>query len=366
MSNMKTINSYELIWDEPKSSSSSVFWQAKKDNELFFLKRFNDPSRPSDRVSAEIAKLKNDKCEHFSNERKTINDAIMKLGGGNFVAPTDFFLYERRYYQVTPWRDIKKKTLAEIVSLSEKEKLLILKTAANSLKLLHNIGIIHCDIKPDNLPVTVTESKKFTCSLIDFDSSHFENDIPAPDDVWVTDPYMSPELASYKMRKNYYGDKKFDVKNDVFAAAIVFHCYWSGEDFIYDPPSKGPYLYNAVLEGKSIAVSDKIPDAIKHILLRMIDKNPENRPSMGEVLEYLKQIDVNTLQKNVVNTPTHQTETHSVENQVPSYSKGPGFPEDAESFSILRNGNVLIYYKDGNKIAYKIDKALNKEYLIKN
>jgi len=361
------IESYEIISDEPIATSSAVYWKVEKNNEYFFLKRFNDPSRPSDRISQEEIKRKNDWCDRFEKKRKTINGIIRNLGGGNFVAPVDFFLYKKRYYQATPWREIKAETIQEIVQLNMEDKLMVLKTAANCVKLLHEKGIIHCDIKPDNLPVTrATSSKRPTCSLIDFDSAELEYDIAQPDEVCVTDPFMSPELASYKLKKNYYSNQKFTVKNDVFAMAIVFHYYWSGEKFSYPKPARGPYLYNAVLEDMPITVSNKIPEWLKHILLKMIDKQPENRPSMSEVLEYLKQVD---LQQSVDNNSTPVSEdrvSETKEQEDNRYCKGIYFPEDATSFQVLPNGNVKFVYNDGSKIALNINVAIKRQYITEN
>ncbi len=370
---MEKIELYDIISDSPTATSSAVYWKAKKNNEYFFLKRFNDPSRPSDRVSPEEVERKNRLCDRFEKERNGINEIIRKLGGGNFVAPVDFFVHKRRYYQATPWRDIEKKTIGEIVCLSDKEKLLILKTATNSLRLLHEQGIIHCDIKPDNLPVTATKSNTLTCSLIDFDVSHFENDIPHPDEVYATDPYMSPELASYKMQKNYYGDYKFNVKNDVFAVAIVFHYYWSGENFLYNKPERGPYLYNAVLEDAEISVSSKIPQWLKELLLKMIDKQPEKRPSMSEVLECLKQVNVDEVSvAEKIDVPEKKADvpekeqTHQEQRSDEKYIKGEKFPEDAVLFQVLPNGNVKIVYDDGAKIVLNVNVALKRQYIAEN
>ena len=45
------------------------------------------------------------------------------------------------------------------------------------------------DIKPENMPVTLTSSNKSTCSLIDFDSAILESNVPTPEEIFGTDRY---------------------------------------------------------------------------------------------------------------------------------------------------------------------------------
>lgn len=367
---MSQINGYELI-GASESTSSAIFWKAKKNGEFFFLKRFNDPCRPSNHMGAQEFKRRSDLCDRFEKERRSINGVIAKVGGGNLVAPVDFFLHNGRYYQATPWRNIEKKSIQQIVALGAPQKLLIMKTAANCLKLLHEQGIVHCDMKPDNFPVTVTKSNTLTCSLIDFDTAHFERDIPQPDDVSVTMPFMSPELASYKLHRNYYGNLKFNVKSDVFAMAIIFHHYWSGEKFSYPTPKKGPYLYNAVLEGLPVSVSNKVPKWLETLLLQMIAREPEKRPSMSQVLEYLKQVDPSDRSGRPAADPVRPTQPkQAVRQEQPqpqngAYVKGPRFPDDAVRFEVLPNDKVLFVYDDGARMGLSLEVAVKKQYISK-
>lgn len=365
---MEIINGYELVSDKT-ATSSSEYWKARKDGQYFFLKKFNGPARPTDRLKLHCPEeyaRRSDLCVQFEHIRKTINALISSLGGGNFVAPVEFFLYKNKYYQATPWRMLETKTISEIIRLTESEKLLILKTAANCLKLLHEKGIIHCDIKPENVPVTSTASKRNTCSLIDFDSSILASQIPDPDELYGTDCYWSPELMSYKMGRNYYPGHKLTVKSDVFAMAIIFHYYWSGENFSYPQPQKGPYLHHAVLENLTIVVSDKIPEWLRVLLLRMIDRQPENRPSMGEVLVYLNQVDLQQVSAMPETTSTTKNRNQPETEQNAGYSKGTRYPEDAVSFDILPNNKVKFIYNDGSKMAMNLDVAVKKQYLTKN
>lgn len=395
---MSFIKDYELLQDRPTATSSAVYWKAKKDGDLYFLKRFNDPKRPSDRLSEAARRERNNACDAFARERKRINDAIIRFAGGNLIVSVDFFEYfdgkAKRFYQATPWKVIERATIPEIVALSDEEKLFILRTAARNVKLIHTHGVIHFDIKPDNLPISTTMNGKLSCQLIDFDSSHFEDAIPEPELVSETDPYMSPELAAYKLGKPDY-NSRITTKNDVFALAIVFHQYWCGEGFIYpgsDSRENNTYLYNAVHTGEKVEVSPKIPGWLRELLFRMIQREPADRPAMSEVLDYLNQVDLSKEPaapdvpqrkepapdrrepEPVRNDPEPPAIDYfaqarkkleaSYQNHRPKqYQKGVNFPDDAESFEVLPNGNIKIVYADGTRSTYNITIALRKKFI---
>ena len=391
---MDYIGQYELLSDK-ESTSSAVFWKAKKDGTTYFLKCFNNPKRPSERVSEAVKTQKNALCDTFLRERRRVMNAIKKFEGGNLVAPVDFFEHEyphgtvRKFFVATQWREIECKSIDEIAALSEKDKLLIFRTAAQSIKLLNERGIIHLDIKPDNLPVAKTMAGKLSCSLIDFDSSYFEDALPDPDLVEVTDPYMSPELAAYKMHKPSY-DNKVTVKNDVFALAIVFHMYWTGRNFTYegsDSKEDNPYPYNIVHEGKKISTAPDIPQWLKDLLLWMINKDPKDRPTMAQVLEALKAVHVpvdtgstaeppneEEVKKDSAPEPEPYYDEKNVwaeirrkrrqerKSEETRYQKGSNFPEGALSFKVLPNDKVKIMYENASR-TLDLNTALRKKFI---
>lgn len=316
--------------------------------------------------------------------------AIRTCVGGNIIAPVEFFEYDRRFYQSTKWRQIKAKTLEEISSLSDTTKEVLMKTAAQNLKVVHSKGIIHFDIKPDNLPVSINEfdASKLVCTLMDFDSSHFDNLLPAPEVIAVTPPYMSPELAAYTQKNHKYGDR-VTAKNDVFALAIVFHEYWTGRKFIYrgsEDKDNGRYLYQAVDEGENVSVAPSVPDWLENLLMWMIKKNPDERPTMAEVLDALKDHSKipgedprhedeeakkrkleEIKKRKLEETQKRKMEEHFAHHTGSGgYTKGPKFPSDANSFEVLSNGNIKIMYHNGSKVVYNRVVAVRKGFVQKD
>ena len=73
---------------------------------------------------------------------------------------------------------------------------MLLKTVAHSLKILHDLRIVHSDLKPSNVLVKRTELG-YTTKLIDFDSSYIAGNPPPPEEIVGTMNYYSPELVGY-------------------------------------------------------------------------------------------------------------------------------------------------------------------------
>ena len=420
---MKTINGYTFDETARRDTSSAYFWKARKNNDEFFFKQFKDPKRPSDRVSEAVRKQKNEVCDEFVRERKRILVALKTCVGSSIIAPVDFFEFEKKFYQSTEWREIKSKSLKEISSFPETTKEFLLKTATQTIKIIHSKGIIHLDIKPDNLPVAINEvNGRLGCTLIDFDSSYFENALPMPELTKATDPYMSPELAAYKMKNPKYGNV-VTTKNDVFALAIVFHEYWTGRKFIYrgsDDTINGRYLYQAVDDKEEVKCAPGVPAWLDALLHWMITRDPALRPTMAQVLDALKDHSlipgmkvepkpeekpkpvvkpvekpvVKPIEKPVVKPiekpierpiekpierpiekPIERPIEKPIERPVPpkrpevtvmgGYKKGPRFPADAEDFEKLSNGNIKMKYKDGSVRTVNQIIAVTKGWIVK-
>src|SRR5699024_3522232 len=124
-------------------------------------------------------------------------------------------------------------------------------TAAHCVQALHDIRIVHGDLKPNNILIKKTETGEFVSKLIDFDDSFFEGEVtenPAED---VGDfVYYSPELLCYI--KNG-GDKlraRVTCRSDIFALGIIYYQYFCGRLPVFNK-SKYKYLAVAVLDGKS-------------------------------------------------------------------------------------------------------------------
>jgi serine/threonine protein kinase len=76
-----------------------------------------------------------------------------------------------KYYKVTENVDVAGLHPRDIAALDFSSQLVLLKTVAHSLKILHDLHIVHSDLKPSNVLIKRTELG-YTTKLIDFDSSY--------------------------------------------------------------------------------------------------------------------------------------------------------------------------------------------------
>jgi serine/threonine protein kinase len=116
--------------------------------------------------------------------------------GGNLIATLDFFRHGPKYYKVTEKVDLAGLEPSHVASLGFPSQLVLLKTVAHSLKILHDLEIVHSDLKPSNVMIKRTELG-YTTKLIDFDSSYIVGSPPPPEDIVGTMNYYSPELVRY-------------------------------------------------------------------------------------------------------------------------------------------------------------------------
>ncbi|MCR5752925.1 MAG: serine/threonine protein kinase [Kiritimatiellae bacterium] len=102
--------------------------------------------------------------------------------------------------------------------VDEQDCLLICESVASALDYAWNDhGIVHCDIKPENIMINTQGEVKLTDLGI---SCRFGNreagDVNVPDHVLGTPAYISPEQV--------YGDVELDCRADIYSlAATIFH-----------------------------------------------------------------------------------------------------------------------------------------------
>lgn len=250
------IQKYTVTRDFDSTNGGQCQWGfASYDGTEYFIKKFLSPVYPGDLApGSEKGKQKRrDICHEFETKQLAIQKALSGCGDGGLVVRTvDFFKwgddYGSHYFKVSQKVDTSSLS-AKVHSLETKKRLFIMLTAAGALKILHSNGIIHLDLKPDNILIQEYESS-LIAKIIDFDSSILEGESTTAETL-VGDPvYYSPEFAKYIATKSETPSPT--KKSDIFSLGLIFCQYWTGRLPIFS--ERYTYAHEAILNGERLMI----------------------------------------------------------------------------------------------------------------
>src|SRR6266568_4690608 len=151
---------------------------------------------------------------------------------------------------------------------------------ADALGAAHGVGIIHRDVKPDNI---LLEGSRGRVVVTDFgiakalSSTTGGATLTATGVAIGTPHYMSPEQAA--------GDREIDGRSDLYSLGVVAYQMLVGELPFHAPTVPG-ILMKQITE-RAPLVTDRRPDCPEDLaaaVMRCLEKDPEDRWSTAEVL----------------------------------------------------------------------------------
>ena len=152
--------------------------------------------------------------------------------------------------------------------LAPAEALRIASATASALAYAHKHGVVHRDIKPDNILLSGDQ-----VLVADFGVaravSEVQEQLTATGMIVGTPTYMSPEQAS--------GDKAIDGRTDIFALGCVLYEMLAGE-----PPFKGPNPQATLMRRflgppRPLRPMVEIPEHVEAAILRCLAREPADR-----------------------------------------------------------------------------------------
>lgn len=208
--------------------------------------------------------------EYFEGEAR----AASKLQHPNVVTVQDFgTMKDGRLFLVTEWID--GITLAQYLSrhgtLSVEAATEVFSQVLDALSHAHNRGVVHRDIKPNNIMLGRTASGDWTIKVIDFGTAReVDKDIDANsvDNITCSPFYMSPEQAGGNV----------DQRTDLYSVGCSLF-----EALVGKPPFTGHPL-SVVMRHQteppphlSIAAGREFPQYVEQLIAKALEKQPEDR-----------------------------------------------------------------------------------------
>lgn len=254
---------------------------AVRDRREFFIKRFLSPTYPDDDAPGSAKTKAAARCAAFEAHHRGILAALAPVTsyGGNLIATLDFFRSGAKYYKVTEKVDLAGLDITDVANLPFPTRLVLLKTVAHSLKILHDLSIVHSDLKPSNVMIKQTELG-YTTKLIDFDSSYTVGSPPPPEEIVGTMNYYSPELVRYIQGTGKASE--LTSASDIFALGLIYAEYLTGAVPTFDPAHHEPAI--AVLNGAMLKIARRdLPKPLVMLVEAMMSADPAARPLVSAV-----------------------------------------------------------------------------------
>jgi serine/threonine-protein kinase len=219
--------------------------------------------------------------ERFRQEAK----AAANLSHPNIVTVHDFGLDQDRLFIVMEYvPGIDLKTILNRGRLPVDEALSLIIQACSGIGYAHRAGIVHCDIKPQNMLVTPDGQLK----VVDFGIARAFATI-SPDEkaeiVWGSPLYFSPEQAA---------GLPPSPASDVYSLGVVFFEMLTGQ-----PPFTGNSAEELARQHRETPppsprkINPELPPVLEQILIKVLSKEPPARyrtaDQLGRVLQSLAQ-----------------------------------------------------------------------------
>ncbi len=220
-------------------------------------------------VAVKILKPEYAENEEFLRRFRNESKMVAALSHPNIVKVYDVGFSDKIQFMVMEYID--GITLKEYIEnervLTWKDSVHFIIQVLRALQHAHDKGIVHRDVKPQNI-MLFTDG---TIKVMDFGiaKSAREQAYTATDQAIGTVYYISPEQAR--------GDE-VDEKSDIYSVGTMFYEMLTGQKpFDADKPVSIAVMHMNSTPKRPRAVNPDIPAGLEEIILRAMEKDPENR-----------------------------------------------------------------------------------------
>ncbi len=195
----------------------------------------------------------------------------------------------------------------------------IAKQLCKALGAAHEIGIVHRDMKPDNVQLVERGDDDDFVKVLDFGIAKVggtQSKLTQAGQVFGTPHYMSPEQCA---------GTAVDHRTDIYAVGVILYEMATGKvpfdaDHLMGILTK--HLYENPIPPHELPPPVNVPPALEAVILKCLAKKPEQRyASMSELLEDLDALERGLTPKAVVD--------HVARNTMAAQGGGTGLELDA-------------------------------------
>jgi serine/threonine-protein kinase len=161
----------------------------------------------------------------------------------------------------------------------------ILRQVGGALDAAHGEGVVHRDLKSDNIMLLSSSGTDYA-KVLDFGIAKikepegaYDPALTAPDLVIGTPQYMSPEQCSQS--------PDIDARSDIYSLGVILYEMLVGHvPFIGDSPTTIMLKHLQQPAPSVLAERSDVPEAIGRVVARALEKRPEDRyETVGELVE---------------------------------------------------------------------------------
>lgn len=281
--------------------------------------------------------------EDFSKTFIETASKIKELSSPHVLKIFDYGQFAGKFYVVLEYAE--GGDLAAILKrrrLSEQEAIKLAIDLVKGLKALSEKGIIHFDIKPENIMLAGNDYKLGDFGVM---SSRETATVPIRMELWSTAAYLPPE---YLDETGYV-----DSRSDIYSMAITLYQAVTGDNpFQSEKPAVSMFRQINLIPPTLKSFDSKISSYFSELVRKMLEKDPARRPTLDEIEHLLLNI------KELCDLPRGEDpEVESIEKELkkkldglaPSPASGlqAPIPPGRFSFGILRT-------RRGRAVAYSI------------
>jgi len=197
-----------------------------------------------------------DFADRFNREAR----ALAKLNHPNIVTVHEFGQVNGQPYFIMEYVDgLNLRQLEQSGKLSPREALQIVPQICEALQFAHDAGIVHRDIKPDNILL----DKKGRVKIADFGIAKL---LGTPQDTAIPETQGAIGTPNYMAPEQIEKPQSVDHRADIFSLGVVFYEMLTGELPLgkFSPPSSGP---------RGLRVDVRLDE----VVLRALEKEPDRR-----------------------------------------------------------------------------------------